>query len=199
MDSLLQWVSQYGYAGLFGLLLLGIVGLPVPDETLLVFSGYLMAKGHFRPVWLFLAAFGGTASGISISYGIGRMLSYKVIGRFGRYIRLTPDRLEKVHHWFRKTGNWLLAIGYFVPGLRHFTALVAGMSGLQFPLFALFAYTGGALWVSVFLTLGYFVGEQWQSVLALVHRYTILIVVLAAIGLILFVTVRKRRFERGIR
>ena len=198
MDSLLQWVAHYGYAGLFGLLILGIVGLPVPDETLLVFSGYLMAKGQLRPVWLFLAAFGGAASGISISYRIGRILGYKLVDRYGRFIRLTPERLERVHQWFRKTGNWLLAIGYFVPGLRHFTALVAGMSGLEYPIFALFAYAGGALWVTVFLTLGDFVGEQWQSMLTLVHRYTLLIIVVVTVGLAVFFTVRKRRINRGI-
>ncbi len=197
MNWLLQGVSHYGYAGLFCLLMLGIVGLPVPDETLLVFSGYLMAKGQFAPGWLFLAAFGGTASGISISYCIGRTAGHSVAGRYGRYIRLTPERLERVHLWFRKTGNWLLAIGYFVPGVRHFTALVAGMSGLEYPVFALFAYGGGALWVAVFLTLGYFVGEQWQSVMFLVHRYTLVIVVLVS-GLALFFLIRKSRTARGM-
>ncbi|MBV9296314.1 MAG: VTT domain-containing protein, partial [Acidobacteriaceae bacterium] len=75
--------------------------------------------------------------------------------------------------------DWLLAAGYFIPGVRHFTALVAGMSDLEYRRFAGFAYAGAAIWVATFLTLGYLVGEEWQAALRLVHRYTLVLVLLA--------------------
>ncbi len=66
-----EWISAYGYFGIFVLLMLGIVGLPIPDETLLVFSGYLIFRGKLHPTGVFVAAFSGSASGISISYLLG--------------------------------------------------------------------------------------------------------------------------------
>ena len=173
MESLLSWLSHYGYAGLFGLLVLGIVGLPVPDETLLVFSGYLISTGRLHPLLTFLAGFGGSVCGISLSYTIGRTLGRRLVLRYGRYFGVTEMRIERAHRWFQRTGDWLLTIGYFIPGVRHVTALVAGMSELEYGTFARFAYAGAAIWVCTFLLIGYFVGENWRAAIALVHRYTL--------------------------
>ena len=70
-QAVLNWVEQYGYIGLFSLLVLGIVGIPLPDEWLLAFSGYLVFKGTFRFAPALAAAFTGSACGISVSYGCG--------------------------------------------------------------------------------------------------------------------------------
>jgi membrane protein DedA with SNARE-associated domain len=196
MDSLLTWLSHYGYAGLFLLLVLGIVGLPVPDETLLVFSGYLISKGRLHPAWTFFAGFCGSVTGISVSYLIGRSFGYSFVQRYGRYVHLSPERVEHVNHWFHRMGHWLLTIGYYIPGVRHFTALVAGMSKLEYPTFAAYAYPGAATWVASFLGLGYFLGDKWQTTFATVHRY--LVAVTIAAGLIAGVVwwVRRNRANR---
>lgn len=173
MDAVFVWISRYGYAGLFALLMFGIVGLPVPDETLLVFCGYLIWKGNFHLFPAFLAGFAGSICGISISYLLGRTCGHLVISRYGRFIGLTPDRLDSVHRWFDRLGGWLLAIGYFIPGVRHFTALVAGTAGLDWPAFALFAYSGAVFWVGTFLALGYVMGEKWQESSATFHKYAL--------------------------
>src|SRR3954469_4125735 len=178
MEFLFQWISHYGYAGLFVLLVLGIIGLPVPDETLLVFSGYLISKGRFQPLLAFASALAGSVCGISISYLLGRTLGHAAVERYGRFIHLTPAKVERVHQWFQRIGNWLLSVGYFIPGVRHFTALVAGMSGVPFRVFAPYAYGGAAVWVLFFLTVGYAVGENWRRALQLIHRYTWMFVLL---------------------
>src|SRR3954447_10892864 len=116
MEPLIEWLSQYGYVGLFALLMLGIAGLPVPDETLLVLSGYLISAGRLHPSWTFLSGFAGAASGISLSYWLGRTLGHKAVGRYGKYIHLTAARVDIVQCWFQRIGNWLLSVGYFIPG-----------------------------------------------------------------------------------
>lgn len=180
MESLLSWISHYGYAGLFALLVLGIVGLPIPDETLLMFSGYLIFKGRFQPAVAFVTGFAGSCCGISLSYVIGRTLGYGFVHRYGGYFRITELRINRIRNWFHRIGDWLLTIGYFIPGVRHFTALVAGLSHLEYRTFALFAYSGAALWVTTFLTLGYLLGQEWQSASRAVERDG-LILTLAAI------------------
>jgi membrane protein DedA with SNARE-associated domain len=193
MEAILGWLSHYGYAGLFALLLLGIVGLPIPDETLLVFSGYLISTGRLHALPAFLAGFTGSMCGISLSYTIGRSLGHRVVIRYGRVLHITEERLDRVHRWFARVGEWLLTIGYFIPGVRHFTALVAGTSELEYKRFALFAYTGAALWVSTFLMVGYLVGENWREALELVHRYTLAFAAVLVLMAAALWWLRKRR------
>ena len=66
-------------------------------------------------------------------------------------------------------GRWSLFFGYYIAGVRHFTAMVAGASNLEYPRFAVFAYCGAFTWVSCFLLLGYFVGPEILAILAQLH------------------------------
>ena len=175
------WITQYGYAAIFFLLVLGIVGLPVPDETLLTFTGYLVFKGHLALPLAFLAALTGSGSGITISYVLGRTFGIKLIHRYGRYLRIREEHIAKAHAWFARVGHWGLTFGYFVPGVRHFTAYAAGMSEVEPHQFAIFAYSGAVLWVSTFLSLGYFLGERWEAVEKDVHHYLVLLSIGGAI------------------
>ena len=126
LQTILNWVSNYGAPALAMLLMLGIVGLPVPDETLLVFSGYLIYRGTFHAPTIWIAAFLGSACGITLSYTIGRTLGMGFVHRCGPRFGATEERIEKVHRWYDGVGHWGLVFGYFIPGVRHFSALVAG-------------------------------------------------------------------------
>ena len=171
--------------------MLGIVGLPVPDETMLVLCGYLISRSRLHPVHAFVAAFTGSASGISVSYLIGRSAGGRVIHRYGRYLHLTQKRMDQVHELFRHIGHWSLTIGYFVPGVRHVTAIVAGSSELEYRQFALYAYTGAVLWVTTFLSLGYYLGDRWMPVLRIVHRNLTIVTVIAAAVFCVWLLVRR--------
>ena len=187
------WIAQYGCVAIFLLLVTGIVGLPVPDETLLTFTGYLVFKGHLPLAWAFLAALGGSTCGITLSYTLGRTFGLALIHRYGRYLHITEAHIAKAHAWFRRAGHWGLTFGYFVPGVRHFTAYAAGMSELEAPQFALFAYSGAVLWVSTFIGLGYFLGERWQAVQKNVDHYLLGGAIAAAALACLYLAWRWRR------
>jgi membrane protein DedA with SNARE-associated domain len=195
-QQVLAWITQYGYAAIFILLVFGIVGLPVPDETLLTFTGYLIYKGHLSPPLAFASALAGSASGITVSYTLGRIFGMALLHRFGKYLHLTPERLVRAHVWFERIGQWALTFGYFIPGVRHLTAYAAGISSLEPPRFALFAYMGSVLWVTTFLSLGYLLGERWQVVQRNIDHY--LVGVTIALGALLAIYLlwrwwRKRR------
>jgi len=190
---ILQWIAEYGYAAIVGLLMLGIVGLPVPDETLLTFTGYLVFRGTFRLPLAFAACLAGSGCGITVSYLLGRTFGLKLIHRYGRYLRIREDHVEKAHAWFRRAGHWSLTLGYFIPGVRHLTAYAAGMSDLEAPQFALFAYSGACLWVSAFLTLGYFLGDRWEAVEHNIHRYLVYLTLAGIIAVSAYLIWRKRR------
>lgn len=197
MEFVFQWVSTYGYGALFVLLMLGIVGLPIPDETLLVFCGYLISRGTLNPTLTLVTAVLGSWCGISLSYWIGRTLGLGVVHRFGRYLHVDQQRLDRVHRWFEHSGHWALFGGYYIAGVRHLTAIIAGASKLTFGYFVLFAWSGGLCWAAAFLTLGYFIGEDWRRVAELVHR-DLLYGSLAVIAVVLlYLLVRKLRGVHG--
>jgi membrane protein DedA with SNARE-associated domain len=171
LDVVLSWVSAYGYEAIFCLLVLGIVGLPVPDEWLLVFSGYLAFSGRLSLPGVLASAFLGSACGITCSYLLGRKVGLPLLhSRFGHYLHVSEEQIQRVHDWFNRIGHWALFIGYYIPGVRHFTALVAGTSCLEYRAFALYAYSGALLWVCTFVFIGYHFGESWRPVLALVEE-----------------------------
>ncbi|HLW75321.1 MAG TPA: DedA family protein [Bryobacteraceae bacterium] len=182
----MQWaldkIHIYGPEALFVLLMLGIVGLPVPDETLLVFCGFQIGKGEMPMIETWIFALCGSWCGISLSYTIGRTFGVGVVHRFGKRLHLTEERLQEVQRWFDRIGHWALFAGYYIAGLRHFTAITAGISKLRFRIFVAYAWSGGLLWVTTFLTLGYFLGDKWQEIGESIHRYGVYALVIVAIG-----------------
>ena len=181
LASFIHWVSTYGLAALFALLMLGVFGLPVPDETLLTFTGVLVRQGHmhFVPAWLTAAA--GSMCGITLSYVLGRTAGATIVTRYGRWLHITEAQLRSVEQWMEHGGRWILTIGYYIPGVRHLTAIVAGSTRVPYRIFSGYAYLGAAVWSLSFITLGWYVGERWEAALATVHRH----IVLASIALVL--------------
>jgi membrane protein DedA with SNARE-associated domain len=189
VESVLGWVAHYGYVGIVGLLMLGIVGLPIPDETLLMFTGYLIFKHELEPLPAFAAGFLGSICGITVSYALGRMLGLYLVTRLGHFLHIEPEALEQVRAWYERKGKYGLVISYFIPGIRHLAAYVAGSSRLPLPVFAAFAYLGGLLWSSSFISIGYVLGDEWEQISVSLHRYLLIgagvITVVIAIGFIL--------------
>lgn len=162
-NALSLWLLQYGSIALFILLALGIIALPVPEETLMVIAGVLICRGELHPTSTAVAALAGSITGITVSYIIGRTLGSYVIHHYGSWVGITEERFQRAHGWFEHFGKWSLFIGYFVPGIRHLTGFTAGTTELEFRHFALFAYSGALFWVTTFLSLGYFFGNYWLT------------------------------------
>jgi len=150
---------HYGSLALFVLLAIGIIGLPIPDETLMVSAGFLVAKGKLYMIPTIIAAYAGGICGISGSYWIGCTAGHFLVKRYGHWFGISMHTTDRTRRWFRYLGEWALFFGYFIPGVRHFTGYVAGTMELDFKTFALFAYSGAIVWASLFLSLGYFFGH----------------------------------------
>ena len=192
LQTILGWISAYGYFGIFVLLVLGIVGLPVPDEILLTLAGFLVFKGKLRFAPTLASGVFGSISGISLSYGLGRSLGFFLVKKYGHYVHVELEMVERVRDWFGRAGRWCLVFGYFVPGVRHLTAYVAGTSKLPFAEFALFAYLGGLLWSATFICAGFFLGERWASGVEAIRRHSIAGGVILAALLVVYYHFHKR-------
>jgi membrane protein DedA with SNARE-associated domain len=191
--ALLHLIKTYGYLGIFGSLMLGIFGLPVPDETIMTFTGFMVSKSYLKLIPAVLAAFAGSVCGITLSYAVGWFAGLRLIRKYGRYVRVTPEKFERAHQWFERYGKWALFAGYFFPGLRHLTAFSAGAARLEYWVFAPFAYAGGLLWVASFIALGYFAGEEWHKIIPRVQNYLwVAVAVVVGLGLAAYLVYRLR-------
>jgi membrane protein DedA with SNARE-associated domain len=196
LENIPQFLSHYGYLGIFLLLMVGIVGLPVPDELILAFAGYMVFKGYLHPLPTVLAAILGTFCGITVSYGLGRSLGFYLLQKYGHYLHISPEKLTRVQAWFHRVGKWAIFFGYFIVGVRHLTALVAGASRVRFRVFALFAYGGGLLWSLSYIYGGYLLGEELPQVSTKLYPLFYLlsgIALLVISGFFLLKHFRKRR------
>lgn len=198
-EVLSLWLVQYGSIAIFGLLVLGIIALPVPEETLMVLAGFLMSSGKISIGSTMIATYAGSMCGITSSYIIGRTTGYYLIHKYGRWCGLTEGKLRRAEEWFSRYGKWTLTIGYFIPGVRHLTGLSAGATHLSFRQFALFAYTGAVFWVSTFLSIGYFFGDYWSALFEEIEvgaDWLVIILVLALAAYVAYL-VRKKQKRRN--
>jgi membrane protein DedA with SNARE-associated domain len=192
MHALLLTIIEYSYIGIFTALGLGIIGLPIPDETLLAFAGYLSFKGKLSFLLTFFAAFLGTSCGITISYFLGKYGSNYIFQKYAQKVTIYSDRLKEIEGFYLKYGKFALIIGYFIPGVRHLTAIFAGVSQFPFWRFAQFAFIGAFLWTATFLAFGFFIGSEWYLVAHFSNRIVIPIIVFLALTLFLVFYLRKK-------
>lgn len=196
METAFDWIVRHEYGALFVLLMLGIVGLPVPDETLLVFAGYLSFKGTLQLEAAVATAFLGSACGISLSYALGRFVGLPALIKFGPLLHIRQEHLEQVRQWGDRWGKYSLLLAYFIPGYRHLAALVMGASLLHPTVFARFAYTGALIWSASFIGLGYVAGEEWQHLLPHLHQALAVAMIVGLVGLasaVVFLLLRRAR------
>ncbi|WP_209974645.1 DedA family protein [Paenibacillus eucommiae] len=160
MAFLQDMIVQYGYIAIFFCLALGIIGLPIPDEILMTVVGYLASEGLLLFPVSVVVSFFGAMTGMLCSYALGRKFGKSLLWKYGKWIRLTAKRLEKNEIWFERYGPWVICMGYYIPGIRHLTCYMAGVSDMSLRKYLLFAGMGALCWCLIFISIGYFVGAS---------------------------------------
>ncbi|MBP1937992.1 DedA family protein [Paenibacillus sediminis] len=184
--------EQYGYSVLFAGLLLEFIALPFPGETTMAYAGFLSYEGLLNWELLIIFAFFGTVTGMTITYFIGKKLGIPFIQKYGKWFLLNPSKLERTQKWFQKYGFGFIFIGYFIPGVRHFTGYFAGVISLPLRKFTIYAYSGAILWVTLFIGIGRWFGPQWESAFKYAEQYALMIVIGIIILASIFVIYRMR-------
>ena len=194
---LLDWLARVGPPVLFLAQIFGIFGVPFPDELLLALAGTLMRQGVLSIPATVAATIAGCAGGITFSFVLGRTIGAAALHL--RRLRAHQAALARAQRWFERFGVWLLAFSYFVPGTRHVSAIAAGSASLEYRKFAAAAYPGAVLWSSVYLGIGYFAGDRWPAVMALMpgRTATLVLAAAAAIAILVVATRRRRRGQIG--
>lgn len=163
VDTIISYIDQYGYIVLFIYLMLDLIALPLPGQTFMTYVGFLVYQGHLSLGLSIFFATLGSWTGMTITYFIGFKLGLPFLKKYGRYFKIDAERLNKTSKWYGEHGNILLTIGYFLPGIRHFTGYFAGIAQIKFRTFVIFAYSGALVWTTIFIVLGKFLGPQWDK------------------------------------
>jgi len=198
-QHVVEFVTRYAYGGIFTLLVFGIVGVPIPDEFLLTFVGYMVFRQHLRFLPALASAFAGSVCGITLSFLLGRTAGAWLVHRYGRWVHIDETDLKRAHEWFERLGGWSLTFGYFIAGVRHLTALAAGMADYEPPKFAAYAYGGALLWTTSFIGLGFYLGERWHEGSQPIRHLSLVALGVVAVAVLLGALwhLRRRRSAQG--
>lgn len=190
-------LEHYGYLAVGGLVLVEDFGVPVPGETILIAAAIFAGAGHMNIAVVILVAVAGAIIGDNIGFVIGHFGGRPLVERFGRYIFLTPERLDRAEDFFNRHGGKVVTVARFIEGLRQANGLLAGIVGMHWLKFLVFNALGAVLWVGTWAALGYLAGENIVEIYAAFERYkwyaVAAIVVIAAI----VITRRVRRRRSG--
>ncbi|MGO4889673.1 DedA family protein [Anaerobacillus sp. MEB173] len=181
MELFEELIITYGYFGIIVALMGGIIGLPIPDEVLLTFVGYKVYQGKMSFLLSLGSAYFGAVMGITVSYLLGQKLGLPFLHKFGPKLHITEQKIFKTQMMFHKYGPFLLFIGYFIPGVRHITGYLSGISNYGLMKFALFAYSGAFVWVFTFITMGQVLGYNWMRIEAYLVKFSIYLVIILLI------------------
>src|SRR6266536_92197 len=192
-----QYMLAYGYWAVFFGVMLENPGVPVPGETILLIAGYFAASraDQFNIIRVMITAATGAVVGDNIGFAIGHHYGRGILLRFGRFVFLTPKRLEHMENYFQSHGNKTILIARFITGLRVFAALLAGASHkMPWRVFLLYNMAGAVLWSFVITLLGYLFGQSLPLLVKCVGRTgTVLLIVAIVLGLIAWRVQRHRK------
>src|SRR5215813_7343185 len=152
-----QWIATSGYVGIVLVVLLGNVGLPVPEETVLAVAGYLVWSGRLQLIPVLILATTSAIAGDNLGYWLGRRYGRAAVERYARWV-LKPRHVMAAERWIKRYG--LLAVGAarFVGGARFLAGPLAGSLGLAFRSFFVGNLLGAVLFVPYAVGIGYAIG-----------------------------------------
>ena len=191
---LLDLFARYGYAVVFGGVFLENTGLPVPGETALLAGAALAHYGQLSLVRVILTAIAGATLGDNLGFFIGRRGGRQIAERHGWRVGLTGERLAQFDRFFDRHGPKTVFAARFITGLRVVGAVLAGGSGMSWPVFLFYNATGAVVWCTAVALAGYSLAYSWTTLEQWIGRTGLVALALVvAIGAVGVVRARRNR------
>lgn len=174
--QLIAWVASLatgltsflGYPGIFVLMAMESMVIPLPSEMVMPFAGFLVSAGRFNFWLVVLASTLGSLVGSLISYYMGKYGGKILVAKWGKFLLLSENDLQKTEKWFEEKGEFTIFIGRFIPVVRHLISLPAGAGNMDLKKFCLFTVLGAGVWNAFLTYLGLVLGNNFE----LVRRYS---------------------------
>lgn len=197
LGQITQWiietVSQFGYPGIFIMMLLESSFFPFPSEVVMVPAGYLAFKGQMSMTMVILLGIAGSLAGALLNYYLAVWLGRPFLERFGKYLLLTPEKLERVDRFFTKHGEISTFIGRLITVVRQYISFPAGLARMHLGKFLFFTGLGAGLWVTVLTIIGYVAAGNEDLIKTYSREATLGLVALCILVLGLYIYRHRRK------
>jgi membrane protein DedA with SNARE-associated domain len=175
-DYLLSTFGIYGLPVLFGVLLIGAIGFPMPGSLLLVAAGSFVEQGDINQWWVLILASAGAVLGDNVGYALGRWGGRRFVKWMSRFVG-GEKRLQHVEDWLKRWGGAGIFLSrWLLTPLGPVINLTSGMAGYSWPRFLFFALTGEVLWVILYVMLGKLFSDRVEAMREVLGDFTWMIV-----------------------
>ena len=204
MPDLTQLLGHWGYVALFVVVVLGNVGVPLPEETVLAVAGYLVWRGDMRlPVVLVVGVVSAVA-GDNLGYWVGRRFGRNALPRYAHWVLGHPERLSTMAGFIERRGPFAVFVARFIPGIRFMAGPLAGGLGMRFTRFFVANVLGALVYVPTVVGAGYAIGyglgeyvERLQKFVGQVERVILAVALVSALALLGWRIVQALRGQKG--
>lgn len=194
IENIVNWlvnlIDKLGYPGIAISMFIESFFAPVPSELIMPFGGFLASKGEMDLI--LLAIIGGVASYLGtlpfyfLGYIGNEVILNKFIRKYGKYLFISENDVEKGFEIFTKYGNGIVLLGRLVPIVRTVISFPAGVTKMHFFEFSVYTLLGATIWSGFLATLGYFLGDNWEDVVGIMSQYEHVMIGVGVIVLLAF-------------
>eukprot|EP01029_Cantina_marsupialis_P012043 TRINITY_DN26607_c1_g1_i4.p1 TRINITY_DN26607_c1_g1~~TRINITY_DN26607_c1_g1_i4.p1 ORF type:complete len:213 (+),score=17.86 TRINITY_DN26607_c1_g1_i4:128-766(+) len=197
VDYIVQIVGDLGYVGIFIMMFLESSFFPFPSEIVMVPAGYLAYKGEMNLFIAIASGILGSLAGALFNYYLARKYGRKFLGKYGKYVLVKEETLEKMESFFAKHGHISTFSGRLIPAVRQYISLPAGLAKMNLLKFSIYTSLGAGIWVLILALLGYFIGSNQD----LIHEYLriIIVTVLVLLAILILFYIRIKMKKRVIK
>ena len=182
-EIILSIMGNYGYIGVFLLIMIENVFPPIPSEVILLFGGFMTTYTKLNIIGMVVASTLGSIFGAIILYYIGKIfnkdrLKKMISGKLGKILRLKVSDIDNADSWFDNKGNKTVFFCRFIPLVRSLISIPAGMSEMPMVKFLLYTLFGSLIWNTVLIIVGSVVGENWTKIVNILDTYSHIVVII---------------------
>ncbi|MBC9178245.1 DedA family protein [Pseudoroseomonas ludipueritiae] len=197
---MIEWVTgvveSAGLPGVFALMFLENLFPPIPSELIMPLAGFVAAEGKMSLVLAIIFGTAGSVLGNGVWYEVARRIGStrirRLVGRYGRWLAVSTEDLDKAEDKLRRHGPVALFFGRLLPAVRTLISIPAGLAGIPRAVFYLWTLVGSALWVTVLTVAGYLLRDQYKKVEGAIEPLSY-VVLAGLVGAYLWHVVRARR------
>lgn len=197
LHDIINWivntVHEWGYFGIFVMMTLESSFFPFPSEVAIIPAGYLAAQGKMNLVGVIASGIGGSLVGALINYYLAMTLGRSFLVKYGKYVLLKPETLNRMDTFFSKHGAISTFTGRLIPVVRQYISLPAGLARMDLKVFSLYTSLGAGIWVVILALLGYFIGNNEQLIKENLTLVTLITMACVAVLILTYYLKQKRR------
>lgn len=194
-------MADFGYIGIFVLIMVENLFPPIPSEIILTFGGFMTTVTSLNVVMVIIVATLGSVVGAILLYKVasyfGKERLTKIVLKYGRILRLKESDIERAENFFLKYGSWAVFLCRMIPLIRSLISIPAGMTKMKMSRFLILTTAGSLLWNTVLIGLGAMLGESWSEIVVFMDSFSTIIysiiVILVVVGLGFFFRARFKK------